>query len=240
MIAVKEAFLEHVASNYKVTEEPGGLLVQAPFLDRNNDFLAFSLAVDGANWVLTDEGQTITDLPFQIEDSPVRLGMVDDIIRGLRVTREGLELKALCTDVADLGLVQADLVQAMLMVTSLEFSRPEKVHEMFQEDVARVFEARKLDYKRDVSLAGRFGLSHHFEFLLEGPGIYVQTANRLSEKVLDNNLLHWADSERPENSALCVVYNSAPKKGFESKAGLLSQQRMTVRNIKDLKSGEAI
>lgn len=194
--------------------ESGAVEITTPFLDAHNDYMQIYAVGRNGEWHLTDDGYTIRDLRASGVDvtTEKRTELLNMCIRRLGVKRKNDELYVR-TSVEAFPQKKHDLVQAMLGVGDLFQTSKPHVIGIFLEEVASWLLEHDIGFVPDVRLAGKSGLSHHFDFALprsrDRAETIVQAINRPDRRGVENFLLAWIDTRdvRSEGSRAATILN---------------------------------
>ena len=118
--------------------------VLSPFLLDDGDHLSILLRREGTRWVLTDEGQTLMRLTYEIDDRDLEQGTRQKVIAGALATfsvedRSGELVLPVSDD--QYGDALYSFVQALLRITDVTYLAREQVRSMFLEDFRSFLEA---------------------------------------------------------------------------------------------------
>jgi len=124
--------------------------VLSPFLLEDGDHLSIALKREGDHWLLTDEGQTLMHLAYDVDDRDLEQGTRQKVIGNALATfsvedREG-ELILPVTD-DRFGDALYSFVQALLRISDVSYLSRERVRSTFLEDF-RSFMERTLPAER--------------------------------------------------------------------------------------------
>ena len=142
--------------------------ITTPHLDRHNDYIQIYAAKSGDGFLLTDDGYILDDLEMSgcPIDTPRRQEILATTLRGFGVEladKRRLEVKAGADNFA---VRKHNLLQAMLAVNDLFYLAQSTVASLFQDDVAGWLDACRIRYTRDVTLKGKSGYDHRFNFII--------------------------------------------------------------------------
>lgn len=198
-LPIVDAYLDWLRSSITVDEVGDHLEITTPFLDRHNDHVQIYALVDNGRIRLTDDGFTIADL----EHSGVELGrgrrqdLLETTLRGFGVQRsERGELFVTATR-RDLGRQKHLLIQAILAVGDLFYTARETVASLFREDVEAFLRQYEVRFTPDISLIGRSGYPHRFDFVIpasvRAPERIMATLNRPTKQQVELKLFSFMD-----------------------------------------------
>jgi len=166
--AIIHEYLAWLKTGLSVAEIGDGVCeITTPFLDRNNDHLQIYLFEQNGNYVLTDDGYTLSNLEMSGVDlsSPKRQRILKTILQGFGVNMvEG----ALRVEVnrSNLSRRKHNLIQAMLSVDDMFVMARAQVLSLFREDVEQFLRANAIRFTAMIKLAGRTGFDHTFDFVI--------------------------------------------------------------------------
>jgi hypothetical protein len=140
-------------------------IISTPFLDPHNDEIELYLRKQGDAFVVTDAGETLSDLEdlgLEISTEKRKLHL-EQILNGFGVMSDGREL-FVRTSEQDFPQRKHNLIQAVLAVHDLYLTGQAHVQQFFTEDVALFLKSKNIPFFRDLKLSGRSGFDHHFDF----------------------------------------------------------------------------
>ena len=158
--------------------------ITTPHLDRHNDYLQIYARKSGDGFLLTDDGYILDDLEMSgcPIDTPRRREMLDTTLRGFGVKlaeNRRLEVNAGSDNFA---VRKHSLLQAMLAVNDLFYLAQSTVASLFFEDVAAWLDHSGIRYTPEVTLKGKSGYDHRFNFIIPKsrthPERLLRTVNR--------------------------------------------------------------
>lgn len=142
--------------------------ITTPHLDRHNDYIQIYAKKSGDGFLLTDDGYILDDLEMSgcAIDTPRRRELLTTTLRGFGVElaeAHRLELKA---GPDNFAVRKHSLLQAMLAVNDLFYLAQSTVASLFTEDVAMWLDKSDIRYTPDVTLKGKSGYDHRFDFII--------------------------------------------------------------------------
>ena len=192
--------------------------ITTPYLDRHNDFLQIYAKRHDRAFILTDDGDTVSDLEQSgcAIESPKRRELLKTILNGFGVqmneTSKALEVRA---SEEDFALRKHGLVQAMLAVNDLFYLASPTVASVFYEDVVAWLDGCDIRYTSNVRFFGRSGYDHRFDFVIPKsktrPERVVRAINHPSRETAQAVTFAWLDTREvrlPETRAYAVVNDS--------------------------------
>ena len=192
----------------------GWIEITTPYLDRHNDYIQIYLRQIGSDYILTDDGYTISDLiqsgcPL---DSPRRKALLQSTLNGfgIHLNGEAIEVKATQETFA---LKKHNLLQAILAVSDLFYVARPNVESFFFEDVALWMENNDIRYTQKVKFAGRTGYDHMFDFVVpksrQQPERILRVINNPNKDYAQAAILAWVDTKevRPADSTAFAILN---------------------------------
>ena len=193
--------------------------ITTPYLDRHNDCLQIYAKRQGSGFVLTDDGYTVEDLEQSgcKIDGPKRQALLRTTLNGFGVriqeATKALEVQASADDFA---LRKHSLLQAMLAVNDLFYvASPSAVANLFQEDVVTWLDISEIRYTPNVTLAGKSGFGHRFDFVIPKskawPERVLRVINQPNRDKAQAVVFAWLDTRdirAPESRAYAILNDS--------------------------------
>lgn len=187
--------------------------ITTPFLDRHNDYLQIYVIKEGDHYILTDDGYILSDLRMSGVDlnTERRQRTLLTMLRGFGVENAGGRLQVRATR-KDLAQKKHALLQAMLAVNDLFLVAQSRVVSFFVEDVEKFLRLHKVRVVPNVSVIGRSGYVHHFDFAIpasdEAPERFLQAINTPSRDNILSYIFAWTDTKDardPQAQALAFL-----------------------------------
>jgi len=193
--------------------------ITTPFLDRHNDHLQIYLFQENGNYVLTDDGYTLSNLEMSGVDlsSPKRQRILKTILQGFGVNVvEG----ALRVEVhrSNLPRRKHNMIHAMLAVNDMFVMAREQVLSLFLEDVEQFLRANEIRFTAMIKLAGRSGFDHTFDFVIpaspKAPERLLRAINRPTRDTATSYIFAWNDTRevRAEDTEAYAILNDEERK----------------------------
>ncbi len=158
--------------------------ITTPHLDRHNDYIQIYARKSGDGFLLTDDGYILDDLEMSgcPIDTPRRLEILATTLRGFGVDLvEGHRLEVTAGPM-NFAIRKHNLLQAMLAVNDLFYLAQATVSSLFHEDVAGWLDDCDIRYTPEVTLKGKSGYDHRFNFIIPKsrtrPERLLRTINR--------------------------------------------------------------
>jgi len=215
-----------------ISEESGVYEITTPFLDRHNDHLQIYLRPENGHFVLTDGGYILADLEMSGVDinTPKRRQILDTILKGFGVRREGDELRVEAHQ-EDLPRKKHALLQAMLAVNDMFVMGQEQVLSLFLEDVEAYLRAHNVRFVARIKLTGRSGFDHHFDFAIPAsdkrPERLLRAINTPSRDNIEVLCFAWSDTREvrtPDAQALALLNDTDRQIGSDALQALKAYQ----------------
>ncbi|WP_046868573.1 DUF1829 domain-containing protein [Microvirga massiliensis] len=192
--------------------------ITTPYLDRHNDYIQIYARRNDKGFVLTDDGETLTDLEQSgcSLDSPKRQAILRSILNGFGVQQHGIELQVNAT-AENFALRKHNLIQAMLSVNDMFFLASPTVEALFFEDVAKWLDDQDIRYTPRVKFSGHSGFDHMFDFVIPKSKVaserIIRAINNPSRNTAQNLIMAWIDTResRPEGSEPFAFLNDNEK-----------------------------
>lgn len=135
---IEREFREKVCEKIRLLGEGvSRFRVLSPFLLEDGDHLSIALRREGDRWVLTDEGQTLMQLGYDLEDRDLEQGTRQKVITNALAAfsvedHEGELILRIVDD--QFGDALYSFVQALLKISDVSFLSRERVRSAFLED----------------------------------------------------------------------------------------------------------
>jgi Domain of unknown function DUF1829/Domain of unknown function DUF1828 len=192
--------------------------ITTPYLDRHNDYLQIYARKEGKNYVITDGGDTLSDLEQSgcVITTTNGQAILRSILNGFGVEHHNGELQVHASP-DNFAIRKHNLIQAILSVHDMFFLASPTIEALFFEDVAAWLEASEIRFTSRVKLAGKTGFDHMFDFV-------IPKSRSASERILKaiNNpnktttmalIAAWLDTRasRPEDSQPYAILNDTER-----------------------------
>src|SRR5271166_2102614 len=130
--------------------------ITTPYLDRHNDYVQIYARREGKNYVLSDGGDTLTDLEQSgcSIDGPKRQAILSSILNGFGIERVENDLRVHATP-ENFSIRKHNLVQAILSVHDMFYLASPTVEALFFEDVAAWLEVSEIRFTPRVKFSGK-------------------------------------------------------------------------------------
>jgi hypothetical protein len=173
--------------------------ITTPYLDRHNDYVQMYARKDGGEFLLTDDGNTITDLELSgcRLESPKRQHLLKMTLNGFGVAlrNKALEVRASSDNFA---ARKHNLLQAILAVNDMFYLAVPLVAGIFMEDVAEWLDLHDIRYIPNVKFTGKTGFDHLFDFVIpksrREPERILKTINRPTRDMVEALAFSWVDT----------------------------------------------
>lgn len=212
----------------------GWVEITTPYLDRHNDYIQIYLRQTGNDYVLTDDGATLSDLAQSgcALDTPRRKALLQSTLNGFGVhlTDEAIEVKATHETFA---LRKHNLLQAILAVSDLFYVARPNVESFFFEDVALWMDDNDIRYTQKVKFSGRTGYDHMFDFVVpksrQQPERILRVINNPNKEYAQAAVLAWVDTKevRPADSTAFAILNDKDRAVSEGVLEALTNYSIT-------------
>jgi len=214
-LPIVDAYLDWLRASIKVEEVGTALEISTPFLDRHNDHVQIYARAENGQIRLSDDGFTRAER----EHSGVELergrrqDLLEMTLRGFAVQRSERGELFVTADRRDLGRKKHLLIQAILAVGDLFYTARETVASLFREDVEAFLTQHEVRFTPDISLIGRSGFPHRFDFVIpasgRAPERVVATLNRPTKQQVELRLFSFMDIRdvRPSDFQAMIFLN---------------------------------
>lgn len=192
-----------------------------PFLDRNNDCTEIYIKIDGNNYTLTDDGETIGELElsnFNLFSSQKRVDIFNRILLAHGVKKsDDNELYIICSK-EELPQKKHMLSQCMIKVSDLFYTAKNTVQSLFLEDVQNYLDEKDIRYTPNVSFPGISGLITNYDFAIpkskHAPERILKVVNNIDQTQANSIMFLWNDTRqmRDDDSVLYVFLQDKGRK----------------------------
>lgn len=187
-----------------------------PYLDRHNDYLQIYVKPEkNGKLFLTDDGAIINDLMMcgiSFRKNSPRKQQLDKIIANYN-----LELRENCLVTScvlqNFPQTKHMMLQAMLLIDDMFQLSSEKIKSHFIDDIECYFEQNGIYPVKDVSLLGKSGSVHTYDFVISRsklkPERFCRGINKLNTSNRNMAIFNWIDTKekRKDESVLYVILN---------------------------------
>lgn len=167
------SFLEWLSSDLAALDLDGACEVTTPFLDRHNDHIQIYIREQNGSFVLSDEGNTVSDMlasgvDFQQQS---RQELLKFVLDGYNVSLTDDELKLDATD-ANIGQRMNFLIQAIIGVNNTfsiptQFQSRDKREDQFKLDAIDFLTSRGFSHNSGTRVIGKTGYTHSMETITQ-------------------------------------------------------------------------
>lgn len=174
--------------------------ITTPFLDRHNDCIQIYARREKSGYLLTDDGNTITDLEQTgcNLDSRKRKELLNVTLNGF-----GVQLKDKCLEVRatqeNLGQRKHNLVQAILAVNDMFYLATPITASLFHEDVIDWLNMHDIRYTPNVKFTGKSAYDHVFDFVIpksrKEPERIIKAINKPNRDSAQVVAFSWHDTK---------------------------------------------
>lgn len=218
----KNDYLEWLNKNideYKISDNI--YRITLPYLNRNNDCTEIYIKIDGENYILTDDGETIDELElsnFNLFSSQKRTDIFNRILVAHGVKKsEDNELYTISTK-EELPRKKHMLSQCMIKISDLFYTAKSNVQSLFLEDVQLFLDEKDIRYTPSVSFSGKTGFITNYDFAIPkskyAPERIIKVVNNIDQQQTNSIIFLWDDTrqEREKNSSLYVFLQDKERK----------------------------
>ena len=189
-----------------------------PFIDMNNDCIEIYIQACGSTIVLTDLGETLSNLEFaNFKLTDKRNKILREIAAAYNVSlADDGALHINCTQ-SDFGLKANSLIQCMLKASDMLMLSDRNVKTLFSEDVQSFFIENNIIYTPNVNFVGKSSFYANYEFVLprfgEKPERFVTPINHAREDIIRSTIFTWEDIKpnRDPTAELFAIINDSDK-----------------------------
>ncbi|MBQ8985382.1 DUF1829 domain-containing protein [Candidatus Saccharibacteria bacterium] len=213
-----EEYAEWIKNNSFVRDVRDGkyCAITTPFMDRHNDHIDIYITkTDNGNYLLTDDGDTISDLMITgtFPNTPKRRQIIATTLNGFGVNTDGESIYVEVPHTGDLPKKKHAMIQAILAINDMYMMSQENTYSFFKEDVSTFFTAKDITFVPDVKIAGKTGYDHNIDFILpktaKSPERLIKTINKATKDQVLAIVFAFSDISaiRLNKSEQIVMYN---------------------------------
>lgn len=215
-----EEYLKWIKDNTIVKSIDDGKIcsISTPFLDRHNDHLEIYILNNDGNFILTDDGYTISDLKmsgFEI-NTPKRENILKTTLSGFGVKYKDDEI-FIEANKNNLGQKKHSLIQSMLAVNDMFNLAQETIYSLFKEDVELYLRANNIFFTKDLKISGRSGFDHNIDFIVPAsnskPERLIKAVNNPKKDTILSAIMAFNDIKeiRDNGTRNYVLFNDIDK-----------------------------
>ncbi|PKE36354.1 hypothetical protein CW670_04150 [Macrococcoides caseolyticum] len=222
--------------------------IDVPFQDNMNDDIVFYAELDSNTdtIILTDDGYTLFNLEssgLNIKGSKRRKKIFFDNLSsyGVNFNQKTEEIYTTCK-IKEFSEVKHRFLQCLIFVNDMYLLSEGNVKHIFAEDVERVLDNNEIIYTKDLSIIGRSGMTHKFDFLISStknkPEKFIKTISSpnnsmvIKALVTDVNQAKLVKREKPNK--IIAILNDKEKEISSSSENLLEDSGVSFIKFKDL------
>ena len=214
----RQKYLDWLESNIEVVSNTSGMIrLTTPFVDSSNDCIEIYIKIDGNRLLLTDAGETISDLELSgIKISARRKNILQTIAASHGISLCEKELRAVCS-LETFAMKANALIQCMIKVSDMLLLADNTVKTIFAEDVKRFFDENKILYVENLSIPGKSTFYASYDFVIpkkgKNPERFITSINSAKENIIKTTIFTWEDVKpvRGDNCALYAIVNDTDK-----------------------------
>ena len=216
-----EQYINWIKDNtlIKSIEDDISCEVITPFMDRHNDHIQIYIIKRGNEYILTDDGYTISDLRMSGMEinTPKREKIFSTVRNGFGVKLGEDNELFIESNLSDIGQKKHYLLQAILAVNDMNVLSQEMVYSLFKEDVERYFRSNEIFFSKDVKITGKTGFHHNIDFLISAsktkPERLIRTINIPKKDTVMATIFSLTDisTVREQEIKNYLIYNDLEK-----------------------------
>lgn len=172
-------------------------LIHTPFIGAFNDTIEIYAQKSGDRLVLSDNGETFSNLELQglqIQGSKKRKDILDTILLNYGIQKAQDEL-LIESDIANFPQAKHNLLSAILEINDLYVLATHNIASIFKEDVRNFLNSKNIIYTSDFMSKGTTGLEFNFDFQIakKYSEIVIKSFNSINRSNLPAFLFAWDD-----------------------------------------------
>lgn len=191
-------------------------IINSPFVGAFNDTIEIYAQKNGNNLVLSDNGETMSNLELQglhIQGSQRRREILDSILINYGVKEENDEL-SIESNIENFSQSKHNFLSAIIEINDLYVLSKHNVASIFKEDVRNYLDTQKIIYTPDFISKGSTGLEFNFDFQIAGrtKEIVLKSFNTVNKSNIPTFLFSWEDIKpvrekitKKEVSAIAII-----------------------------------
>lgn len=178
--------------------------ITTPFLDRHNDYVQIYVKKEGNQFILTDDGYTLSDLRQSgcVLETPKRKQILQTMLNGFGVLKKQEELIIYATT-ETFNLKKHNLIQAILAINDLFYLATPSIENLFLEDVTKWLDDNDIRYTPQIKLTGDSQYDHLFHFVIpksrKAPERIMRAMSNPNRDSAESFLLAWQDTKNTRN-----------------------------------------
>lgn len=194
-----DEYIDFLKQNITYRQIEKGYEITTPFLDNKNDRVQIYVDdINGEDILLSDDGATISNLldsGLKLTSARKRLLANVAMSYGVAVEKNNLQIK---TTIKDFAVKKHALLQAIIKIDDLSFTTQSRVSAMFAEDVADYFMERNIYNVPNISITGKSGFIHKYDFVLAESKYFkerfCEAINKPTKTNVTNLIFSWQDT----------------------------------------------
>lgn len=229
-----EQYLKWLRDRTVLRKIGDGVEITTPYLDRHNDYMQIYVTRQDDGFCITDSGYTLDDL--EMSGCSMKSTKRQELLRttlagfGIKLEDNALEVQ---TSPKDFSLRKHNLVQAMLAVNDLFYTKHSTVVSLFNENVGHWLDESDIRYSSRIKLGGVSGFDHFFDFVIpkskKAPERLIRVVNHPDRNAAQGAVFSADDMKMRRTvdpSKLYVVLNDS-----KDKDGLSEDRRKISQNV---------
>ena len=215
MTDIVTSYLEWFKSQFKCVDTGSYTEITTAFLDRHNDKIQIYAIKTETGYVLTDLGETLSDLQLSgLRFEKKRKALLEEILNGFGVIQKDNEL-TITAEGKNQALRMNNLIQAILSVNDLFYLAQPSVPRFFLEDVSMWLDTKEIRFSKSINITGKSTFSQRFDFLIpkskNAPERLLRAINAPSRSYAEQIAFSWLDTKeaRREDSECYVLLNDS-------------------------------
>lgn len=207
------------------------VVISSPFWDRNNDNIQLYIKkTDNDDYVITDDGYTISDLEMSgfSFNTPKRQRELSILLNSYGLSLNDDEIYCDC-NLENFPFKKHSFIQGILAINDLFVLSQPNVLSFFLEDVEQYFIQNDIRFTKNIKLTGKSGFDHTYDFVIPRSKAaserLIKVSNNLDKTITQNIIFAWNDTMqmRDTNTRLYTFANNSEKKISNTNINALRQ-----------------
>ncbi|USS90824.1 DUF1828 domain-containing protein [Fructilactobacillus carniphilus] len=190
-------------------------IVTTPYLNFMNDYIRFYVTSQGQKLILSDDGETITDLILNSIDinTPQRRKEIENITNQFNVSLVDGDNLTITGNKDNFPLMEHQLISTLIRIDSLNMLKRQNVAQLFKEDVLKYFTNNDFGGLDNYELIGSSGVNYKIDYSIpphkKNPLKLINIQNTLNNNLIAASAFEFQDIQTVVSKDInyFIVYN---------------------------------